>query len=191
MSSVRIIGGRWRGSRIEFAEAQGLRPTSDRIRETLFNWLAADIADARCIDLFAGSGVLAFEALSRGAQEVYALEKNRAVFHHIRANSQRLEAHDLKLLNVDSTEWLLWLKTDEDQPENPGFDIVFVDPPFYGAIDPQLLILLDRSGILLPRAKIYLEQPDASDGWQIPAGWEILKDKKAGSVRFSLFQRSA
>lgn len=191
MSSVRIIGGQWRGSRIEFAEAQGLRPTSDRIRETLFNWLAASIADSRCLDLFAGSGVLAFEALSRGAREVYALEKNTAVYHCILANCERLKARDFRLLNVDSTEWLRQERSEGESPQGSGFDIVFVDPPFHGNIDPQLLALLDSSGILLPNAKIYLEQPESADNWQIPAGWELLRDKKAGAVRFSLYQRPA
>lgn len=191
MSSVRVIGGQWRGSRIEFAEAQGLRPTSDRIRETLFNWLSADMADARCLDLFAGSGVLAFEALSRGALEVYALEKNTTVYQRILANCERLRAHDLSLLNVDSADWLRGEASEGDHPQNGGFDIAFVDPPFHDDIDPQLLTLLESSGVLLPHAKIYLEQRAATDGWQIPAGWEILRDKKAGSVRFSLYQRPA
>lgn len=181
-SSVRVIGGSLRGSKIEFVEADGLRPTSDRIRETLFNWLAPHIAGARCMDLFAGSGVLTFEALSRGAGEVYALEKNKAVYQSIRANQQRLNVGNLQLINTDSLIWLAECSREQ------RFDIVFVDPPFHAGIGSDSLNMLQDSGILSPEAIVYLEQPKSDDGWPVPSAWELLREKTAGQVNYSLYQ---
>ena len=110
---MRIIAGKWRGSKLEFSDADGLRPTSDRIRETLFNWLANDIADASCLDLFAGSGVLSFEALSRGAEKVCALENNRVTCQKIGENKARLSAEGILLIQQQAADALL-LDTDHD-----------------------------------------------------------------------------
>jgi len=186
-SSVRIIGGQWRGSRIVFSESDGLRPTSDRIRETLFNWLAADILDSRCLDLFAGSGALAFEALSRGASEVFAVEKNAVVYRKILDNKRRLKIDNLKLLNTDSINWLAEQKVGSSLLDQSRYDIIFVDPPFHGGIPSELLETLSESGLFKSGAKIYLEQPKVDAGLRVPTDWQLLKEKEAGQVRYSLY----
>ena len=187
--SVRIIAGKWRGSKLEFSDADGLRPTSDRIRETLFNWLANDIADASCLDLFAGSGVLSFEALSRGAEKVCALENNRVTCQKIGENKARLSAEGLSLLNKDTMSWLDAMINQGGGETGECFDIVFIDPPFSADFSGSLPDLLEASAVCGPGAKIYLEQARNENRWQVPNSWQLLRDKEAGQVRYSLYQR--
>lgn len=170
-----------------FSEADGLRPTSDRIRETLFNWLAVDVVGARCLDLFSGSAALAFEALSRGAGEVTAVEKNATVYRKILENKQRLKMDNLQLLNADSIDWLAQHKFGGSVPDDNQYDIIFVDPPFQGGIAVGLLETLDESGLLKSGAKIYLEQPRKGADWKVPTDWQLLREKVAGQVRYSLY----
>lgn len=175
---VRIIGGDWGGRRLDFPDAQGLRPTSDRVRETLFNWLQYDIYGSRVLDAFAGSGVLGFEAASRGAREVVMLEKARTVTEILQKNAAELHADNVCLLTVDALDYL----RQADEP----FDLVFLDPPFgQGLIEP-ILALLDERGLLKPDTKIYVEFEAAMPTPSLPEGWVLIRDKTAGDVRFGL-----
>jgi len=179
-SSIRIIGGKWRRRRLNFAPAEGLRPTGDRIRETLFNWLAPDIQGANCLDLFAGSGALSFEALSRGAASCTAIDNNPQVIAQLRANQSDLGAENLQLVQADARDYLI-----HRQPEIP-FDIVFLDPPFDHNLHNAISLLLAKNGWLADSALIYCELPalEADIGGH---NWRSVKQKTAGAVRYCLY----
>lgn len=180
-NSVRIIGGIWRGRRIEFPDLPALRPTPDRIRETLFNWLQSRISGARCLDLFAGSGALGIEALSRGAAEVVFVETAPAAAHALRAQLQRLggEARG-RVLELGAARFL----------RTPGepFDLVFLDPPFGQNALPEYLAQLEGGNWLNSGALLYLECERAAGLPALPAGWQVLKSKTAGEVGYHLVQ---
>jgi len=179
--SVRIIGGRWRSRRVEFPERDGLRPTPDRVRETVFNWLAPWIAGARCLDLFAGSGAFAFEALSRGAAQAVLVERGSEPLAALHANRQRLNADAAEIVAGDALEYL-------DRPVVP-FDIVFLDPPYAsGLLAPCLARLVER-GWVRPGGFVYLEAPDGQVP-ALPAGWTLTRSKTAGQVGYHLAQRT-
>jgi 16S rRNA (guanine966-N2)-methyltransferase len=178
---VRIIGGEWRSRKLPIADVPGLRPSTDRVRETLFNWLQADIPGSRCLDLFAGSGVLGFEAASRGAREVILVESDMRAQHILAANIELLKARQVQLVRGDARNWLL-------QPHGP-FDVVFVDPPYASDLLAPSCELLERQQQLSPRAKIYLEYPAQYDLPQLPGNWQIIRGKKAGQVGYYLAQR--
>ena len=183
-NQVRIIGGRHRGRRLHFSPGRGLRPTPDRVRETLFNWLQADIRGARCLDLFAGSGALGLEALSRGAAFLCAVEQNRAAAQRLRDNITLL--HEESAAEVVQGDALRVLKT---PPETP-FDIAFLDPPFADGLLPAVCRLLEDRDWLAPDAVIYLEQ-DAGQGWpDLPASWLIHRESSAGQSAQRLLRRS-
>jgi len=181
-SSLRIIAGSWRGRRISFVpNANNLRPTGDRVRETLFNWLGTRVSDARCLDLYAGTGALGFEALSRGAAEVVFVEQDSATVKQLKENIRLLGADRGKVRQGDAMRWL--------PAAERGWDIVFLDPPFEGTNYPNLCTLLERSDCLAPDALIYIEMPAKSDWPAIPANWEISREKCAGQVRYALLTR--
>jgi len=146
--SIRIIGGTWRGTRIPVASREQLRPSADRVRETLFNWLAPELPGARCLDLFAGTGVLGFEALSRGAAKSVLVEKDGALVTRMEALKARLKAEHAEVHGADVLRWL-------DGPATP-YDIVFLDPPFHRDRVGAVLVRLAQ-GWLAPRALIYVE----------------------------------
>jgi len=177
---IRIIGGRWRSRKISFLEAPGMRPTGDRIRETLFNWLEINIDGADCLDLYAGTGILGLEALSRGASTCTALENNPTVSRQLHANCDELGA-DLSIINADSIKFL--------QHKNSGrvFDIVFVDPPFSKTLHTKSCALLESNGWLAPEALIYCELPAKETLFATPPSWRIEKDKIASGVRYMLY----
>ncbi len=177
---VRIIAGQWRGRKLTFPDGEGLRPTPDRIRETLFNWLAPWLPGARCLDLFAGSGALGFEAASRGAARVVLVERSAEVVASLQANRERLGAGAVEIVHHDAASYLCGVP----QP----FDIVFLDPPFgdRGALQASLGLLTD-AGWLIAGAKIYLEMPAKTPLAEVPDGWTLLKDKRAGDVVFRLY----
>jgi 16S rRNA (guanine966-N2)-methyltransferase len=177
-NEVRIVGGRWRGRKIRFPTAQGLRPSPDRVRETLFNWLAPVIQGARCLDLFAGSGALGFEALSRGAAAVVLVERNRQVADHLRQLATTLGADGAEVAEADALAWL-------DRGPGP-FDVVFVDPPFGSGLLAGALQRLDRPGRLAPGAFVYLEGPAAEGPPSLPAGWALHRSGRAGDVGYYL-----
>ena len=179
-SGVRIIAGRWRGRQIPVSNLPGLRPTSDRTRETLFNWLQYEIDDAKCLDLFAGSGVLSFEALSRGAAEVVAVDRQSQTVRALRETGRLLDSSDLTVVHAKAERWLA-------NPAHCRFDIVFVDPPFERVLSETVCGLLDKNDWLSPAAKIYVETPK---GYELthPASWSLWKSGRAGNVDYKLYQ---
>jgi len=178
--AVRIIGGKWRSRKLKFTATDGLRPTGSRIRETLFNWLAHYIEGARCLDLFAGSGALCFEALSRGAKNCTAIENNQAAISQLTNNKALLDADDLVIVATDTRRFL------NANLESSQFDVVFLDPPFDQKLHTGIVQLLTEGSWLAKNALIYCELP-AIEPYAMPSNWQLLKDKTAGKVRFCLF----
>lgn len=180
---VRVIGGEWRGRKLPVPDAEGLRPTPDRIRETLFNWLQFSIAGKTCLDAFAGSGALTLEALSRGATEVTAIERDFKVAKQLAAVLTPLAGERLKLINADALSWLA-------QEPTKTFDLVFLDPPFDQPLLEPACQLLEARGWLAEGALIYIEQAkQQTNRLVLPANWVLDKDKRVGEVRFSLYIR--
>jgi 16S rRNA (guanine966-N2)-methyltransferase len=174
---VRIIAGRWRGRRLPVPDAEGLRPTGDRVRETLFNWLAPDLEGSRCLDLFAGTGALGIEALSRGAAEACFVERDATVAAHLTDSLRRLDCATAQVVVADALEFLA-------QPPRP-FDVVFLDPPFGGTEQGSLCRLLG-AGWLSDDALVYLEMSRSLPLPAFPPRWELLRERTAGQVRFAL-----
>jgi 16S rRNA (guanine966-N2)-methyltransferase len=181
-SQLRIIGGRWRGRKLNFPDVEGLRPTGDRIRETLFNWLAPDIQEARVLDLFAGSGALGLEALSRGAAYSLLLEKNSAAAGQLNANLVLLQSTKGKVQQQDALTWLS--QHNQAQP----FDLVFIDPPFQLNLWQVVIDLLEKGNYLAKEAVIYVES-GKNTVYQAPSNWLLHRDKTAGNVCYRLFYR--
>jgi 16S rRNA (guanine966-N2)-methyltransferase len=178
---VRIIGGQWRSRRLEFPERDGLRPTPDRVRETVFNWLAPRLAGARCLDLFAGSGAFGFEALSRGAARAVLVERDAKALTALHDNRQRLQAETAEIVAGDALEFL-------NRPVEP-FDIVFLDPPYASGLLAPCLARLAERGWVRPGGFIYLEAPEGQPP-ALPAGWTLMRSKTAGQVGYHLAQRT-
>ncbi|MFL6622740.1 MAG: 16S rRNA (guanine(966)-N(2))-methyltransferase RsmD [Sulfurifustaceae bacterium] len=182
--SIRIIGGQWRSRRLPVLTAEGLRPTPDRVRETLFNWLAPYIEGADCLDLFSGTGALCLEALSRGAAHVVMVERQPIAAAQLRANLARLGATGAQVVAGDALEYLAG-------PARP-FDVVFLDPPFAAA--PEMIRAcgsrIARRWIK-PGGLVYIEAPRALKELPVPADWEPLKRNTAGQVAFSLWRLPA
>lgn len=181
--TCRIIGGKWRGRKILFDDARGLRPTTDRIRETVFNWLQPYLCQSRCLDLFAGSGVLGFEALSRGAQDVILVESNIKTVTRLKENVRVLNADEAHVHHCDAIKWLQTTQSEQ------SLDLVFLDPPFSSNLLAEAAILLDSSACLAENAIIYLEHNVDAD-ISLPASWRVLKEKKAGQVAYKLYKNS-
>jgi 16S rRNA (guanine966-N2)-methyltransferase len=179
-NKLRIIGGRWRGVRIAFPSAPTLRPSPDRVRETLFNWLQHDVAGSRCLDLFAGSGALGIEALSRGAAHVAFVDADPQVGRHLRATLHKLRvAAEASVHTGDALKYLDGVAQ--------LFDIVFLDPPFQSSLLPKAIGRL-TGGWLAPKAYIYLECPAQTALPELPAGWSVHRSKRAGQVGYHLLQ---
>lgn len=176
---IRIIGGQWRGRKLVVPERPGLRPTGDRVRETLFNWLQPNIVGARCLDLFAGTGALGLEAASRGASRVVLIERERALADTLRQVMQWPGGEVVEAVCGDALRWL----------ENAGetFDVVFVDPPFGSGLQARALNALIESGVLSKMARVYVEQ-DVDEEVADVANFEPLRDKRLGRVRARLLQ---
>ena len=178
-SQVRIIGGKWRGRKLQVIDAQGLRPTPDRIRETLFNWLAQDLRDATLLDCFAGSGVLGFEALSRGARWVTALEQHPRALANLQLQAERLETSAFEIITGDAADSIVKLQR--------KYDIVFIDPPYAEPhLREQVFKRLEIQDCLQNGAKIYFEWP-TSENFDLPsANLRWLKQKSAGQVKYAI-----
>lgn len=176
---LRIIGGRWRGRWFNFPPQAQIRPTPDRVRETLFNWLAPRIMGARCLDLFAGSGALGLEALSRGASEVIMVERDRSAAHALRAHLQDLEAPQGQVLAMDAFAFLAHNQV--------PFDVVFLDPPFAGDDLAQACKLLAGSASLAQDVMIYLECPRTLSLSFVAPDWVAHRSGHAGQVQYHLF----
>lgn len=184
--TVRIIAGRWRGRRIAFPADPAIRPTPDRVRETLFNWLREEVADARCLDLFAGSGALGLEALSRGARQCTFVDASAAAAAAIRDNLEILDGAG-EVIEADVERWL----------REPGrgtsglgpsreFDLVFLDPPFGQGRVPRVLALLAAGNWLSARAFVYVESERSAGEPALPPGWSLFRSKFAGEVGYHL-----
>lgn len=178
---VRIISGRWRGRKLPVHDVEGLRPTTDRVKETVFNWLAQDIPHARCLDLFAGSGGLGFEALSRSAEKVVMLELDKKAHQQLINNIKTLQSDDVEAINTDALSYLT----------NPGtpFDVVFIDPPFRKDLLTNTITQLENNGWLTDNAMIYIETEKELSDIETPAHWRLHREKIAGQVCYRLYER--
>lgn len=191
-NNLRIIAGRWRSRKIDFAGSTEIRPTPDRVRETLFNWLGPDIIDARCLDLFAGSGILAIESLSRGAASATLVDHDPAVIHHIRSTLSGLDALEASTLHTCTATAFL------TQTPLVPFDIVFLDPPFRDcqghSVEDNLLLstltTLTGHAVLATASRVYTESPHDLSALPLPSSWRILRNKKAGDVHYALLHYS-
>lgn len=179
---LRIIGGEWGSRKLSIPDGPGLRPTPDRVRETLFNWLAPYIIGARVLDLFSGSGALYFEALSRGARTGLALDTNPAAIASLRQNLALLKCDNGQVQQSDALRHL------ETAP-GEVFDVVFLDPPFHQDLLANACTLLETNGWLSERAWIYTESETPPSTTGLPGNWRLHREKKAGQVYYALWQR--
>ena len=180
--SIRIIAGKHRGRKLPVLNIEGLRPTTDRVKETVFNWLSPYINDAKCLDCFAGSGSLGFEALSRNASAVLFLELNKQVSKQLTSNLSLLKQNNAEVQHVDAVHYL-------QQANQQLFDLVFLDPPFR----KDLLLNASKAlnnGWLAEKALIYVESEECFASSLLPSNWQLLKEKKAGQVAYRLYQNT-
>lgn len=180
---LRIIGGQWRGRRLQLAATSCLRPTPDRVRETLFNWLQPWIEGVVCLDLFAGSGALGFEAISRGARSVVMVEQNPTAVAMLETNRVRLHAENVVIVRCDALSYL--------QQVTAHFDLVFLDPPFAGDDVGVYCQELECRGLLKSDALIYLETPRSHKSLSIPPAWTLIRSQAAGNVAYHLARSGA
>ena len=183
-SKVRIIAGQWRSRNIEFPNLKSLRPTPDRVRETLFNWLSPSIAGAKCLDLFAGSGALGFEALSRGVAHAVLVDNNLIVCKQLKKQAQILNANNVRIVHQEATKFI----TDNQD----SFDIVFIDPPFNSKLASTLADMLLEHPMLTSKAMLYVEiplfeKPKTAETWR---GWNIVRSGRTSQVCYLLLTRS-
>ena len=195
---LRIIGGQWRGRKLPFQVVEGLRPTPDRVRETLFNWLTATIPAARCLDLFAGSGALGLEALSRGAAHCDFVERDRHSAKIIEGHLHQLDCDRGVVWRTDARQWLEQVGdrgnadsggVDDGQGEGQTglYDIVFLDPPFAQGLASVSCMELEKRQLLAPAAHIYVETGIREAPPTVPDRWTPVREKQAGEVRYQLF----
>lgn len=184
-NQLRIIGGQWRGRKLDFADGEALRPTMDRVRETLFNWLQGEIVGARCLDLFSGSGALGLEALSREAGEVVMIDINSQAIQMIQKNLDLLSVKNAQLIQGDAGQYL------EENQSDTLFDIVFLDPPFNKQLVYPFCQKLAQSKCLASGAAIYIEMEKKEKLAELPPGWELIKEKKAGQSAYYLVRNYA
>ena len=177
---VRIIGGRWRGRKLPVVDAQGLRPTTDRIKETVFNWLQFELAEAEIVDLFAGSGGLGFEALSRGAAQCHFVETWAPAVQQLRNNIQSVQAN-AQVHSKGALEFITSCAT-------ASIDVLFIDPPFGQAWLEKIIPAIETHQVLKPNAWIYVETGTADSATSWPPNWHIHREKTAGQVCYRLFQ---
>ena len=180
-NTLRIIGGEWRGRRIRFPSRGGIRPTPDRVRETLFNWLMAKVSGSRCLDLFAGSGALGLEALSRGAASVTFVERDRENAARLAETARGLAPGRAHVVEADAIAWL-------DGPSS-RHDIVFLDPPYGSGLQGEAMRMLAARDWLAPGALVYVELAAQSGPPELPAGWNLHRSGRAGAVGYHLARR--
>lgn len=183
-NQVRIIGGSLRGQKIIFSNTSGLRPTGNRIKETLFNWISQYIQSSNCLDLFSGSGSLGIESISHGARSVTMIEKNHFAFLAIKNNCARLNIKNITILEADAIKWIT--------EENKGatFDLVFLDPPFISGLISVSCEILEKNKFLSSPCYIYVETTKKEKVLCVPKNWILLKDKVSGHVAYKLYLRN-
>ncbi|TDO97583.1 16S rRNA (guanine(966)-N(2))-methyltransferase RsmD [Marinomonas balearica] len=182
-AKLRIIGGDWRSRQLPIPEVEGLRPTPDRVRETVFNWLNFDVAGAHCADLFCGTGALGLEALSRGAASCTFVDANRSASQQLKNNLNTLNATNGEVHFTNALSYL-------DQENSRPLDIVFLDPPFRKGWLEQILPLLEEKKWLAQKALIYIER-ESENSPNFPSHWRLLKEKSAGQLTYALYERQA
>lgn len=181
-NQLRIIGGEWRGRKLRFPDAPNLRPTPDRVRETVFNWLAPMINGAHCLDLFAGSGALGLEALSRGAAFTTFVDSHKKVTQVLKEHLELLKLNTrAEVIQLDSVKYL--------KNTSQKYDLVFLDPPYHMDFMQKVVPLLEENSWLADNAMLYLEIEKRQSLPELPENWEPLKEKMAGEVNYFLFQR--
>jgi 16S rRNA (guanine966-N2)-methyltransferase len=179
--SLRIIGGNWRGRKVSFPNNEEIRPTPDRVRETLFNWLTGYLQNARCLELFAGSGILSLEALSRGAREVTLVDTTPSTVEQLKLEFEKLSvpSHQFQLLNMSAGEWL-------KNNKSKTYDLIFLDPPFDGNELTSTLEQICSGNLLDSEGFIYIESASVISTDSLPDGWIIHRQKRAASVHYCL-----
>ncbi|MDP9011241.1 MAG: 16S rRNA (guanine(966)-N(2))-methyltransferase RsmD [Pseudomonadota bacterium] len=186
-NSVRIIGGGWRGRRVNFPDMPGLRPTPDRVRETLFNWLQHSIVGARCLDVFAGSGALGLEALSRGAKAVVFVEQAQAAARGLAAELERLGGTaKARVVEMGASRFLRTPREASGNPYGAPFEVVFLDPPYHRDALAEFIPLIDVGNWVKTGGLVYLESEKSAGAPNLPSHWELLKSKSAGEVGYHL-----
>jgi 16S rRNA (guanine(966)-N(2))-methyltransferase RsmD len=184
LNSVRINAGTWRSRLIKFPDAEGLRPSPERVRQTLFNWLGQDLSGLHCLDLFAGTGVMGFEALSRGASAVTMVEKSSLACAALHANKTLLNAAAASIVHQDALQFLA--------QNSQSYQLIFLDPPYNKAwlaqVMPQLASCLHDDGRLYVEAEFALDEAKQADSQPFLAGWQVLKQSKAGNVFYHLLK---
>ncbi|MCC8375245.1 MULTISPECIES: 16S rRNA (guanine(966)-N(2))-methyltransferase [Photorhabdus] len=181
MGQIRIIGGKWRGRKLPVPDSPGLRPTTDRVRETLFNWLAPVIQEAHCLDCYAGSGALGLEALSRYAAQVTLIEYERNIAKQLSANLDLLSTQNAEVINDSALTYL-------SQSGKP-YDVVFLDPPFRKGMLSETIKLLEEQNWLADESWIYVEAESESMAIDVPVNWQLHREKVAGQVAYRLYIR--
>jgi 16S rRNA (guanine966-N2)-methyltransferase len=180
--AIRIISGQWRGRKLPVMDVQGLRPTTDRNKETLFNWLMAYTQDSHCLDAFAGSGGLGFEALSRYAKRVTFIELDKKVARNLQQNLETLKAskESAQVLCGDSLGYLSQL--------NDKFDLIFLDPPFNKNLIPKAIDGIEQNSLLAQEGLVYIECETQNAQYKVPPGWRLLKESQTSQVTARLYQ---
>tara|TARA_R110001592_G_scaffold62142_4_gene189924 strand:- start:32886 stop:33596 length:711 start_codon:yes stop_codon:yes gene_type:complete len=197
--SFRIIGGQWRSRRLSFPAIEGLRPTTDRVRETVFNWLNTEIQGAHVLDVFSGSGALGLEALSRGATSLLAIEKDKQAAKALQANIDLLSSQEIaKSIKVQHTDALTFLANlkityinkglEDSTTKSDLFDLVFLDPPFRKGLLEETLKILEEHPSIQKGALVYVEREKEMASISLPRDWTLLKEKIAGQVLYQLFR---
>ena len=183
-NQVRINGGSLRGQKIIFSNTQSLRPTGNRIRETLFNWISQYVRNSNCLDLFSGSGSLGIESMSRGARSVIMIEKDHSAFLAIKNSCARLNIKNITIIEADAIKWI------NEEYKGVTFDLVFLDPPFMSDLVPVCCEILEKNKLLSSPCYIYIETTKKKEVLCIPENWTLLKDKVTGQVAYKLYLRN-
>jgi len=179
---IRLISGQWKGKKLPVKDKQGLRPTTDRTKETLFNWLMHDIRDANCLDCFSGSGSLGFEALSRYAKYCTFLELDKQIANQLQTNLNTLKIDNAQIIQTDSLQYLM-------QAATIKYDVVFIDPPFNQGLAQPCIDQLASQDHLADQCLIYVEVENTLNTIEFPEDWSLLKEKTSGQVRYQLFSK--
>jgi len=182
-NSLRIIGGVWRSRRLQFIDSAKIRPTPDRVRETLFNWLAGHINEAYCLDLFAGSGALGFEAISRGAKQATLIENDAKIVAKLRQQKEQFLAENIEILQLTAMSFL--------QNNQQQYDVIFLDPPFASSLLEQALTTIIEKQFLSENGFLYLETPSKKTPLGILKTLNCEREKEAGEVRFALYSQNS